>query len=148
MKRSYQMHCLFRSNVGDVKMRPFMSDITNIMRIFGHKICCRVRTGNVEYIMTQKDQKCRYQKCDVYLSTTLEFSCLTRNTIRDARNILQILVAKMHVLVICKRCKNQLITSYSLLLISLGGAKLIVHSIFPLNDLYNVLQLIYKTSTT
>ena len=35
MKRSYQMHCLFRTNVGDVKMMPFMSYITNIMRLLG-----------------------------------------------------------------------------------------------------------------
>ena len=77
MKRSYPMHCLFRSNVGDVKMMPFMSYITNIMRILGHKIFYRklkinsmsIRTGNVEYIMTQKDHKCWYQKCDFHLST-------------------------------------------------------------------------------
>ena len=65
-----------------------------------------IRTGNVEYIMTKIDHKIRYQKCDFHLSTPLEFSCLTRNTIRDARNILKISVAKMHVLSICKRCKN------------------------------------------
>ena len=35
MERSYPMHCLFRSNVGDVKMMPFKSNITNIMRILG-----------------------------------------------------------------------------------------------------------------
>ena len=77
MKKSFLMHCLFRSNVGDVKMMPFMSYITNIMRMLGHKIFYKkfkinsmsIMTGNVEYIMTQKDQKCRYQKCDFYLST-------------------------------------------------------------------------------
>ena len=37
MKRRYPMHCLFRSNVGDIKM-PLMSYMTNIMRILGHKI--------------------------------------------------------------------------------------------------------------
>ena len=71
------MHCLFRSNVDDVKMMPLMSYITNTMHILGHKIFNRklknnsmsIRTGNVEYIMTQKDHKCRYQKCDFYLST-------------------------------------------------------------------------------
>ena len=71
------MHCLFRSNVGDVKMMPFMSYITNIMRILGHKIFYRklkinsvsIRTGNVEYIMKQKDHKCWYQKCDFHLLT-------------------------------------------------------------------------------
>ena len=38
MKRSYQMHCLFRSNMGDVKMMPLMSCSTNIIGILGHKI--------------------------------------------------------------------------------------------------------------
>ena len=77
MKRSYPMHYLFRSNVGHVKMMPFMSYITNIMRISGHKIFHRklkmnsmsIRTGNIEYTMTHKDHKCRYQKCDFHLST-------------------------------------------------------------------------------
>ena len=71
------MHCLFRSNVGDVKMMPFMPYITNIMRILGHKIFYRklkfnsmsIRMGNVDYFMTQKDQKCRSQKCNFHLST-------------------------------------------------------------------------------
>ena len=77
MKRTYQMHCLFQSNGGDVKMMPFMSYITNIMRILGHKIFERIlkinsmsiRTDNVEYIMTQTDHKCRYQKCEFHLKT-------------------------------------------------------------------------------
>ena len=64
------MHCLFLSNVGDVKLMPFMSYITNIMRILGHNIFYRKlkinsmsnRMGNVEYITTEKDHKCRYQK--------------------------------------------------------------------------------------
>ena len=30
-----------------------------------------MRTGNVEYIMRQKDHKCRYQKCDFHLATPL-----------------------------------------------------------------------------
>ena len=72
MMRSYPMHCLFLSNVGDGKMMPFMSYITNIMRILGYKMCNRklkinsmsIRTSNVDYIMTQKDHKCRYQKCE------------------------------------------------------------------------------------
>ena len=38
MKRNYPTHCLFRSNEDDVKMMPFMSYITNTMRISGHKI--------------------------------------------------------------------------------------------------------------
>ena len=79
MKRSFSMHCLFRSNVDDVKMMPFMSYITITMRTLGHKICNRklkinsmsIRTGNVEYIMRQKDHKCRYQTCDFHLSTPL-----------------------------------------------------------------------------
>ena len=77
MKRSYQMNCLFRSNVGDVKIMPFMSYITDIIGILGHKIFYRklkinsmsIRTGNVEYIMTQKDHKCRYQKWNLHLLT-------------------------------------------------------------------------------
>ena len=28
-----------------------------------------ILTGNVEYIMAQKDHKCRYQKCEFRLST-------------------------------------------------------------------------------
>ena len=79
MKRNFPMHCLFRSNVGDVKMMPFMSYITNTMYILGHKIFNRklkinsmsISTGNVEYIMTQKDHKRRYQKCDFHFSTPL-----------------------------------------------------------------------------
>ena len=73
------MHCLFRSNVGDVKMMPFMPYITNIIRILGHKIFNRklktdsmsIRTGNVEYIMTQTENNFRYQKCDFHLLTPL-----------------------------------------------------------------------------
>ena len=38
MRRSYPMHYLFGSNVGDVKMMPSMSHITNIIGILGHKI--------------------------------------------------------------------------------------------------------------
>ena len=68
---------------GDVKIVPFMSNITNIIRILRHKIFYRklkinsmsIKTGNDEYIMTQKDHKCRYRKCDFHLSTPLEFSC-------------------------------------------------------------------------
>ena len=49
------MHCLFRSNVDDIKMMPFMSYITNAMHILGHKIfngklkinSISIRTGNV-----------------------------------------------------------------------------------------------------
>ena len=71
------MYCLFRSNVDDVKMMPFMPYITNKMHILGHTIFNRklknnsmsIRTDNVEYIKTQKDHKCRYQKCDFHLST-------------------------------------------------------------------------------
>ena len=92
------MQCLFRANMGDVKMMPFISYNTNIMRIFGHKIIFRkykinsmsIRMGKIEYIMTQRDHKCQFYKCYFHLSTLSEFSCLTRNTIRDARNILQI----------------------------------------------------------
>ena len=70
MKRSYPKHCLLRSNVGDNKMMPCMSYITNIMRILGHKIFYRkmkinsmsIRTGNVEYIMRQKDHKVSVSK--------------------------------------------------------------------------------------
>ena len=40
------------------------------------------RTGDVEYIMKQKDHKCRSIKSVIF--TLLEFSCLTRNTMRDA----------------------------------------------------------------
>ena len=46
---------------GDVKMMPFMSYLTYIMHLLGHKIFTRklktnsmsIRTSNVEYIMTQ-----------------------------------------------------------------------------------------------
>ena len=38
MKRSYPMHCLFRLNMGDVEMMPFMSYITNLMSILGNTI--------------------------------------------------------------------------------------------------------------
>ena len=78
------MHCLFRSNVDDVKMMPCMSYITNKMHIIGHTIFNRklkinsmsIITGNDEYIMTQKDHKCRYQKCDFHLSTPFRI-CLS-----------------------------------------------------------------------
>ena len=70
------MNCLFRSNVDDVKMMPFMSYITSTMRILRYKIFNRkvkinsmsISTGIVEYIMTQKDHNFRYQKCDFHLS--------------------------------------------------------------------------------
>ena len=94
MKRSYQMDCLFCSNVGDVKMKPFVSYVTNIMlKIFYRKLktnLMSIRTGKVEYIMKQKDHKCRHKSVTFTCEPPLEFSCLTRNTIRDARNILQI----------------------------------------------------------
>ena len=98
MNRSYPMHCVFRSNVDDVKLMLLMPYMTSIMRTLGHKIFHRklkinsmsIRTVNVEYIMTQKDHKCQYQKCDFHLLTpSLEFSCLTRNKIRNVRNILK-----------------------------------------------------------
>ena len=58
MNRSNPMHCLFRPNVGDVKIMLLMPYLTNIMRILGQKIFYRkmklnsisIRTGNVEYI--------------------------------------------------------------------------------------------------
>ena len=79
MKRIYPKQCLIRSNVGDVKMMPFMAYITNTMRILGCKILYRklkvnsisIITGNVEYIMILNDRKFWYQKCDFYLSTPL-----------------------------------------------------------------------------
>ena len=66
------MHYLFRLIVGDVRM---------IMRIMGHKIFNRklkinsmsIGLGNVDYIMTQKDHKCRYQNCDFHLLTPPPF---------------------------------------------------------------------------
>ena len=69
------MNCLFRSNVGDVKMMPFMSYITNIMRILVQKIFNRTlkinsisfKRCNIECIMTQKEHKCRYNQCDFQL---------------------------------------------------------------------------------
>ena len=56
------MHCLFQSNVGDVKVVSLMPYRTNIL---GHKIFYRklkiksvsIRMGNVEYTMTQKDNR-------------------------------------------------------------------------------------------
>ena len=77
MKRSFRMYCLFRSNVGDVKKMPFMSYITNIMRILGQKVFDRklkinsmsFRRCYVIYIMTQKEHRFRYQKCYFHLST-------------------------------------------------------------------------------
>ena len=76
MKRSYPMHCLFRSNLDDVKIMPLKPKMTNIMRVLGHEILYRkmkinfmsIRMGNVDYIITQKDNICRYQKCDFHLS--------------------------------------------------------------------------------
>ena len=60
MKRTYTIHCLFRSNEVDIKMMPFMSYITFKVHILKHKIFYRklkinsmsIRTGNVLYIMT------------------------------------------------------------------------------------------------
>ena len=94
MKRSYPMHYLFRSNFWDVKIMSLMPYMSNIMRILLHAIFYRkmnsmsIRTGNVGYIMTPKDHKYQYQKCDFSLvDIPLDFSCLTRNTKRDVRNI-------------------------------------------------------------
>ena len=61
----YSMHCLFRPNVGDVKMMPLMPYMTNIMCILGNKIFCSnlkinsmsIKTGIVKCIMAQKDHK-------------------------------------------------------------------------------------------
>ena len=50
----------------------------------------------------------------------IEFSCFKRNTIHDAR----------YALGIDKRCKNWSLSSHILRLIRVGGAKLIVHSIY------------------
>ena len=41
MKGSYPMHCLFRSNVDEVKSMPLLYYIMNIMRILGHKFFYR-----------------------------------------------------------------------------------------------------------
>ena len=50
-----------------------------------------IMTGNVDYIVTQKDNIYVGIKSVIFTSRPpLEFSCLTRNTKRDARNILQI----------------------------------------------------------
>ena len=49
-----------------------------------------IRKGNVEYIIAQKDHKRRHQKCSFHWSIPLSFTCLTRSTIRDARNTFQI----------------------------------------------------------
>ena len=81
------MHWLIRTNVGDVKMVSLIPYRKNILHTLGHKIFYRkwkinsmsVKRGNVEYIMTHKDQ----------IDNLLELSCLIRNEIRDARNILQ-----------------------------------------------------------
>ena len=78
MKRSYPMHCLIRSNVGDVKMTD-TTYRTDIMRILGHKIFVRklkinfmsTRKGSVEYSIAQEDKKRRHQKCDFHCSTSL-----------------------------------------------------------------------------
>ena len=90
------MYYLFRSNVADVKILPLMHYMTNIMCILGHKIFNRkmkIKTGNIEYIMTQKDHKCRYQICDFfYLSTPfrikLSFSLLVTQSAMQKKNIL------------------------------------------------------------
>ena len=69
MKSSYPMHCIFRSNVDDIKIMLCMSYITNVMRtywstkIFYRKLKINfisIRTGTAKYIMTQKKHKCRY----------------------------------------------------------------------------------------
>ena len=65
--RVYPIPCLFRSNVGDVKIMPFTRYATNIMHTLGHKIFYRklkinsmsIRIGDIEYIMSQKDLKRR-----------------------------------------------------------------------------------------
>ena len=79
MERSYQMHCLLRWNVGDVKMMMLMPYMTidehnayTSAQNFNRKLkinSMSIRTGNIESIMTQKDHKCRYQKWDFHLST-------------------------------------------------------------------------------
>ena len=74
MTRSYFMHCLLRSNVGDVKMTSFKSCSTNIMPLLGFKVFHRkmnvnstsIEKGIGEYIIAQKDHKRRHQKCDFH----------------------------------------------------------------------------------
>ena len=53
----------------------------------------------------------------------------------------------MHVLSICKRCKNLQLTSPSLWLIRVGGAKLIVHNIvvYKLFTMMEIKQLLSRT---
>ena len=49
-----------------------------------------IRKGNDEYILAQTERKRRLQKRDFHWTTPLEFTCRTRSTIRDAKNILKI----------------------------------------------------------
>ena len=55
----------------------------------------------------------------------LEFTCLTHRTIRDAMDVLHILIATMHILSICKRCKKLITNLIILWFKRLGGAELI-----------------------
>ena len=92
MKRSYPRLCLFRSNVSDVKMVPVMPYRTNVARIFGHKIIYRKlkRTVMLNTSWQREITSVGIKSVIFNGRSTLELSCRTRNTLRDARNILQI----------------------------------------------------------
>ena len=64
------------------------------------------RMGNNEYIIAQKEFSNVDIKSVIFTCQPpppLELFCLTRSTKRDAINILQNWVAKMHILSICKK---------------------------------------------
>ena len=84
-EENYHAHCLFRTNVGDVKMKSLISNRMTIMRISSYKMFHRKFKNNdmsiieeqchinynIEFIIAQKDHKRWYQKCDFHLSTPL-----------------------------------------------------------------------------
>ena len=80
-----------------------------------------IRRGNFEYIMAQKDHKRLHQMCDFQWLTPLS-SCV--------RSILQILVAKMLALIICKMQKLIInLTHFMVYIGTVGSAKLLVYSL-------------------
>ena len=83
------------------------------MHIFGHKIFYRelkiLRQLRRVMLNTLWERKIKSVGIKSVIFTgrpPLELSCFTSNTKHDSMSILQIRVAKLHVLCICKRCKN------------------------------------------
>ena len=93
-----------------------------------------IKKGNVEYIITQTDHEHRHQKCDFHWSTLpfLEFSCICKiiylsNSYNNTRcmKCSVDLSSQMYALTIMQKMQKLITDLNILLLIGVGGAKVI-----------------------